>query len=54
MDSFYKVLNEKQHVAAAANEYNFGHPDAFDLELLKDNITRLKYMTSTSYAHHVS
>jgi len=44
MDSFYKVLNEKQHEAAAANEYNFDHPDAFDLELLKDTIIRLKEM----------
>ena len=37
MDSFYKVLNEKQHEMAARNEYNFDHPDAFDFELLKQH-----------------
>ncbi|XP_053980490.1 uridine-cytidine kinase-like 1 [Hylaeus anthracinus] len=42
MDSFYKVLNEKQHEMAAYNEYNFDHPDAFDFELLKSTLQRLK------------
>ncbi|XP_071857257.1 uridine-cytidine kinase-like 1 isoform X1 [Bombus fervidus] len=42
MDSFYKVLNEKQHDMAARNEYNFDHPDAFDFELLKTTLQRLK------------
>ncbi|XP_072754372.1 uridine-cytidine kinase-like 1 isoform X1 [Anoplolepis gracilipes] len=42
MDSFYKVLNEKQHEMAARNEYNFDHPDAFDFELLKTTVQRLK------------
>ncbi|XP_012274268.1 uridine-cytidine kinase-like 1 [Orussus abietinus] len=42
MDSFYKVLNEKQHEMAAHNEYNFDHPDAFDFELLKSTLQRLK------------
>ncbi|KOB72616.1 Uridine kinase, partial [Operophtera brumata] len=42
MDSFYKVLNEKQHHAATRNEYNFDHPDAFDLELLISVLQRLK------------
>ncbi|XP_051155349.1 uridine-cytidine kinase-like 1 isoform X1 [Leptopilina boulardi] len=42
MDSFYKVLNEKQHEMAANNEYNFDHPDAFDFELLKATLQRLK------------
>ncbi|KYN31485.1 Uridine-cytidine kinase-like 1 [Trachymyrmex septentrionalis] len=42
MDSFYKVLNEKQHEMAAHNEYNFDHPDAFDFELLKTTLQRLK------------
>ncbi|PBC32978.1 Uridine-cytidine kinase [Apis cerana cerana] len=42
MDSFYKVLNEKQHEMAARNEYNFDHPDAFDFELLKTTLQRLK------------
>lgn len=42
MDCFYKILNEKQHLQATRNEYNFDHPDAFDLELMKDVLQRLK------------
>lgn len=42
MDSFYKVLNEKQHEMSARNEYNFDHPDAFDFELLIETLERLK------------
>ncbi len=42
MDSFYKVLNEEQHEAAARNEHNFDHPDAFDFELLISTLQRLK------------
>lgn len=42
MDSFYKVLNEKQHDLASQNEYNFDHPDAFDFELLLHTLQRLK------------
>lgn len=42
MDSFYKVLNEKQHDLAGQNEYNFDHPDAFDFELLLHTLQRLK------------
>lgn len=42
MDSFYKVLNEKQHELASQNEYNFDHPDAFDFELLLHTLQRLK------------
>jgi len=44
MDSFYKVLNEKQHEMAALNEYNFDNPDAFDFELLFKTLQRLKEM----------
>lgn len=44
MDSFYKVLNEKQHEDAAINEYNFDAPEAFDFELLRDTLQRLKEM----------
>jgi len=44
MDSFYKVLNEKQHEQAAANEYNFDHPDAFDFDLLVKTLNKLKEM----------
>ncbi|PNF16587.1 Uridine-cytidine kinase-like 1 [Cryptotermes secundus] len=42
MDSFYKVLSEKQHELAAKNEYNFDHPDAFDFELMHATLQRLK------------
>uniref|UniRef100_A0A8W7PP91 Uridine kinase n=1 Tax=Anopheles coluzzii TaxID=1518534 RepID=A0A8W7PP91_ANOCL len=42
MDCFYKILNDKQHEQANRNEYNFDHPDAFDLELMKDVLQRLK------------
>uniref|UniRef100_A0A0A9YDW2 Uridine kinase n=1 Tax=Lygus hesperus TaxID=30085 RepID=A0A0A9YDW2_LYGHE len=42
MDSFYKVLNEKQHEIASNNEYNFDHPDAFDFDLLIPTLRRLK------------
>lgn len=42
MDSFYKVLNEKQHYVADRNEYNFDHPDAFDFDLLCETLERLK------------
>lgn len=42
MDSFYKVLNEKQHEIADRNEYNFDHPDAFDFDLLCETLERLK------------
>ena len=42
MDSFYKVLSPVQHEMAARNEHNFDHPDAFDFELLKQTLQRLK------------
>lgn len=42
MDSFYKVLDEEQHKAAAANEYNFDHPSAFDFGLILKTLQRLK------------
>ncbi|XP_067938012.1 uridine-cytidine kinase-like 1 [Watersipora subatra] len=42
MDSFYKVLSEEQHDKANAAEYNFDHPDAFDIDLLVDTLKRLK------------
>ncbi|KAH3779480.1 hypothetical protein DPMN_157283 [Dreissena polymorpha] len=42
MDSFYKVLGEKEHEAANRNEYNFDHPDAFDFELLGKTLARLR------------
>lgn len=36
------MLNEKQHQAATRNEYNFDHPDAFDMELLIGVLHRLR------------
>lgn len=42
LDSFYKVLNEKQHETADKNEYNFDHPDAFDFDLLIATLQMLK------------
>ncbi|KAK2169705.1 hypothetical protein NP493_1177g00003 [Ridgeia piscesae] len=42
MDSFYKVLSEKDHELAANAEYNFDHPDAFDFDLLRITLQRLK------------
>ena len=42
MDSFYRVLNEKEHELANQNQHNFDHPDAFDFELLKETLQRLK------------
>jgi len=42
MDSFYRVLNEKEHEAAARNEHNFDNPEAFDFPLLKETLQRLK------------
>ncbi|XP_074643870.1 uridine-cytidine kinase-like 1 [Tubulanus polymorphus] len=42
MDSFYKVLTAEQHVLAQQNRYNFDHPDAFDFDLLKKTLQRLR------------
>jgi uridine kinase len=42
MDSFYKVLSEKEHELANNNEYNFDHPDAFDFELILKTLKELK------------
>lgn len=42
MDCFYKILNEKQHHQAESNEYNFDHPDAFDIDLMVEVLRKLK------------
>ncbi|EGD75530.1 uridine kinase [Salpingoeca rosetta] len=42
MDSFYKVLNPEEKAQAARNEFNFDHPNAFDVDLLIDTLGRLK------------
>lgn len=36
------MLNEKQHEQALLNEYNFDHPDAFDMDLLLEVMKKLK------------
>lgn len=36
------MLNEKQHEQALINEYNFDHPDAFDMDLLLEVVKKLK------------
>lgn len=35
-------MNEKQHHQAERNEYNFDHPDAFDIDLMVDVLRKLK------------
>lgn len=35
-------MNESQHDKAELNEYNFDHPDAFDIELMVDVLRKLK------------
>jgi len=42
MDSFYKVLTPEQHTLAEANNYNFDHPDSFDIDLLIETLKKLK------------
>ncbi|RCN28293.1 phosphoribulokinase/uridine kinase family protein [Ancylostoma caninum] len=42
MDSFYKVLNEEEHILAEQSNYNFDHPNAFDFDLLFEVLTRLR------------
>ncbi|EYC06013.1 hypothetical protein Y032_0079g1304 [Ancylostoma ceylanicum] len=42
MDSFYKVLNEEEHILAEQSNYNFDHPNAFDFDLLHEVLTRLR------------
>lgn len=37
-----KVLNVEQQELAHKNEYNFDHPDAFDFDLLKETLKKLK------------
>lgn len=36
------MLTKKQHEQALLNEYNFDHPDAFDIDLLVEVLTKLK------------
>jgi len=42
MDSFYNVFNEEQRELAAKNDFNFDHPDAFDIKLVVETLRKLK------------
>ncbi|XP_043945817.1 uridine-cytidine kinase-like 1 isoform X2 [Protopterus annectens] len=42
MDSFYKVLTDEQQVLAASHDFNFDHPDAFDFDLIRSTLWKLK------------
>ncbi|KJH48475.1 uridine kinase [Dictyocaulus viviparus] len=42
MDSFYKILNEEECALAAKSNYNFDHPNAFDFDLLREVLSRLR------------
>lgn len=37
-----QVLSAEQHEMANSNEYNFDHPDSFDIDLLVETLSRLK------------
>ena len=37
-----QILTEEQHELANASEYNFDHPNAFDIDLLVETLKRLK------------
>ena len=37
-----QVLSKHDHERANRNEYNFDHPDAFDYELIRKTLLRLK------------
>ena len=41
-DSFYKELNEAESAQACASNYNFDHPNAFDLPLMLEVLTTLQ------------
>ena len=40
--NFQGILSDEEIKLAQSSEYNFDHPDAFDFDLLKATITRLK------------
>lgn len=45
MESFYKDLDEKDISDAKSGEYNFDHPDAFDLKLLEETFEQIRNRT---------
>eukprot|EP00039_Didymoeca_costata_P020087 m.340027 g.340027 ORF g.340027 m.340027 type:complete len:462 (+) comp19088_c0_seq1:165-1550(+) len=42
LDSFYKPLDEESLKKAHANEYDFDHPDALDIDLLRETLIQLR------------
>ena len=42
MDSFYNILTPSQIAIAHENNYNFDHPNAFDVDLLYETLVDLK------------
>ncbi|BFZ20495.1 hypothetical protein BsWGS_23534 [Bradybaena similaris] len=41
-DSFYRDLSPEEHRKASRGEYNFDHPDAFDVELMHKTLLDVK------------
>ena len=41
-DATTQVLNEEQQKLARMNEYNFDHPEAYDIDLLIETLGKLK------------
>lgn len=39
---YLQVLTPDEQILAASNDYNFDHPDAFDFDLLKHTLRKLK------------
>ncbi|XP_011406314.1 PREDICTED: uridine-cytidine kinase 2-like [Amphimedon queenslandica] len=40
-DSFYRDLSQEQRERASRNQYNFDHPDALDIDLLKKTLREI-------------
>lgn len=38
----FQFLDAEKHLRAERNEYNFDHPDAFDIDLMVDVLRKLK------------
>lgn len=47
MDSFYRNLTVEEKARAAATEYNFDHPNSFDMDCLLEVLSKLKEGKST-------
>ncbi|KAF7260387.1 hypothetical protein EG68_02006 [Paragonimus skrjabini miyazakii] len=42
MDSYYRALNADERQMVAAGNYNFDHPNSFDIDLLREHLERLR------------